>query len=140
MSKTTRHAGEMLAYTLNGKRPGFHDVPQLYLQLHTADPGADGNQAAHELAYPGYQRIAVPRADGARAAWRIDDNTATNLAAITFARYSGPIVQVRALSLGTAASGPGRVLRRMVLEGTGETLSPQQAPHFEPGDIQFSET
>lgn len=34
---------------------------QLYVSLHTADPGADGDQTTNEVAYTGYARVSVAR-------------------------------------------------------------------------------
>lgn len=36
-------------------------ITQLWFSLHTADPGAAGNQSTNEIAYTGYARVSVAR-------------------------------------------------------------------------------
>lgn len=44
--------------------PGSTVDGSLYVSLHTADPGAGGNQTTSECAYTGYARVAVSRTSG----------------------------------------------------------------------------
>jgi hypothetical protein len=60
----------------------------LYVSLHTANPGATGNQGTSEAAYTGYARVAVARTS---SGWTLTAESITNAAAITFgASTSGP--------------------------------------------------
>ena len=53
----------------------------LYVSLHTGDPGEAGNQGTNETVYTNYARVAVARTAGG---WTISGNTATNAALIQF--------------------------------------------------------
>lgn len=44
---------------------GSTTAGQLFLSLHTADPGEAGTQATSEIVYTGYARVGVNRASGA---------------------------------------------------------------------------
>ena len=53
----------------------------LYVSLHTGDPGLTGDQTANEVAYTGYLRVAVPRS---AAGWVVSGNQVSNVGSITF--------------------------------------------------------
>ena len=57
----------------------------LYLSLHTADPGTGNNQTTNETSYTNYVRIALARTSGG---WTVSTNTATNAALAQFAAES----------------------------------------------------
>ena len=76
-------------------------LTNLYVSLHTANPGAGGAQNTSEAAYTGYARVAVARTTGG---WTISGETITNAATITFgASTSGPEVETY-VGIGTAQS------------------------------------
>ena len=82
-------------------------LTNLYVSLHTADPGAGGAQNTSEAAYTGYARVAIARTTGG---WTISGETITNAATITFgASISGPEVETY-VGIGTASSGAGVLL------------------------------
>lgn len=53
----------------------------LYVALHSADPGEAGTQATNEIAYTGYARIAVARS---AAGWTVTGGQVSNAALVTF--------------------------------------------------------
>lgn len=53
----------------------------LYISLHTADPGEGGSQTTSEATYTGYTRVAVVRTS---AGWTVSGNQAENAALIQF--------------------------------------------------------
>ncbi|MGB8834040.1 MAG: hypothetical protein WCC95_17960 [Candidatus Sulfotelmatobacter sp.] len=60
----------------------------LYVSLHTANPGAAGNQGTSEAAYTNYARVAVVRTN---VGWTLTGETITNASVINFpASGSGP--------------------------------------------------
>jgi hypothetical protein len=82
-------------------------LTNLYVSLHTANPGAPGNQQTSEAAYTGYARVAVARTTGG---WTITGETITNAAAITFpASSSGPEAETY-VGIGTTTTGNAGVL------------------------------
>ena len=83
-------------------------LTNIYVALHTADPGAAGDQTTSEIAYTGYARVAVVRTN---AGWVIVANSASPVAAITFgAMTAGVGGVVTHASVGVAASGASKIL------------------------------
>ena len=91
-------------------------LTNLFVALHTADPGEGGNQSTNEVSYTGYARVAVPRSG---AGWTLAGQTISPTAVIEFgemtAGTSGTAVYA---SVGTAASGAGKVIIRGALTPT----------------------
>jgi hypothetical protein len=87
----------------------------LYISLHTASPGKDGDQSSNEIGYSGYARQPVARA---ATSWFVTAPTvaapgsAWNLTAVTFPADSGASAAQTAThaGLGTSLSGAGYLL------------------------------
>ena len=79
-------------------------LTNLYVALHTADPGAAGNQSTSEIAYTSYARVAVVRTSGG---WALASQTITPVAAITFPSGTGGSGTATYFSIGSASSGAG---------------------------------
>lgn len=79
----------------------------LYLSLHTADPGVGNAQTTNETAYTNYARIAILRTSGG---WTVSTNTAVNLALAQFAQCGASGATITHVAIGTDASGAGNVL------------------------------
>ena len=58
----------------------------LTFALHTADPGAGGNQSTNEIAYTGYARVAVARSS---AGWTVTGASVSPAASIDFPVMTG---------------------------------------------------
>lgn len=84
-------------------------LTSLYLSMHTADPGAGGSQNTSEAAYIGYARQAVPR-NG--AGFTITGTTANLTTAAIFPTATGGSEMETWAAVGTAATGPGKILYR----------------------------
>jgi hypothetical protein len=83
-------------------------LTNLYVSLHTADPGEAGNQTTSEISYTGYARIPVARTSGG---WTVTGNSVSPVAAITFgAMTAGAGGTVGFWAVGTALSGAGKIL------------------------------
>lgn len=84
-------------------------LTNLYLSLHTTDPGAGGDQTTSEAAYSGYARVAVPRSS---AGFTASGASATLAATVSFPlpTTSGEIETWAAV--GTASTGAGKILYR----------------------------
>lgn len=83
-------------------------LTNLYLALHTADPGEDGTQSASEVAYTGYARVAVARTAGG---WVVTGSSVSPAASVEFGEMaSGTPGTATHASIGTASSGSGKVL------------------------------
>jgi len=86
----------------------------LYVSLHTADPGEGGDQTTSEAAYTSYARVAVARTSGG---WTVTNNEVVNAAAITFPACTGLSETEMFWAIGTASSGAGKVLYSGPLTG-----------------------
>jgi len=85
----------------------------LWVALHTADPGNNGNQSTSETTYTGYLRVATSRTTGATG-WTVSGNdpaSAFPLASITFATCTASSTTiVTNWSVGLSSSGTGTLL------------------------------
>lgn len=82
-------------------------LTNLYVSLHTADPGEAGNQTTSETSYGGYVRVAVARTSGG---WTITSNSVSPVAAIDFAECTSGTATITYFAVGTASSGTGKIL------------------------------
>jgi hypothetical protein len=83
-------------------------LTNLYISLHTADPGEAGNQSTNEIAYTGYGRVAVARSTGG---WTVTGGSVSPVSAITFgAMTAGTGGTVTFFGVGTASGGTGKLL------------------------------
>lgn len=82
-------------------------LTNLYVALHTADPGAGGNQTTSEVAYTSYARVAVPRTSGG---WVISGTSASPAASIIFPAPTGAATQTATnFSVGSLPTGTGQI-------------------------------
>ncbi len=83
-------------------------LTNLYVSLHTADPGEAGDQTTSETAYTGYARVAVARTSGG---WTVTTNSVSPNANIDFGQCSAsPGAAITHAAVGTVSSGAGKVL------------------------------
>lgn len=82
-------------------------LTNLYLALHSADPGEAGNQTTNEIVYTSYARVAVARTSGG---WTITDNSVSPVANISFPAATGGSATATHVSIGTASTGTGKIL------------------------------
>ena len=82
----------------------------LYVALHTADPGAGGKQNTSECAFTGYARQPVARASGA-GGWTCSVGAISNASAITYTECSGAGPEhVTHFSVGYQISGATKII------------------------------
>ena len=86
----------------------------VYLALHTADPGETGSQTTSECAYGAYARVAVTRNSDA-SGWTVSGNQATNTAVANFPECTSGTETVTHFSIGTVSSGAGQILYKGAL-------------------------
>lgn len=79
-------------------------LTNLYVSLHTADPGETGDQSTSEATYTGYARVAVLRTTGG---WTVTDNSVSPVANIDFANCTGGTNTITYFGVGSASSGAG---------------------------------
>lgn len=80
----------------------------LYVSLHTADPGEAGSQNTNETAYTGYARVAVARTSGG---WVVTGSSLSPAANIDFGECTAsPGGAITHFGIGTGASGVGYLM------------------------------
>lgn len=82
-------------------------LTNLYVSLHTANPGAGGSQTTSEAAYTSYARIAVARTSGG---WTVSGTSVVPAAQISFPTATGGSETETFFGIGTAISGAGVLL------------------------------
>lgn len=120
MSKSNTFEEDLLKLIFNGTpianladNAGAAPATNLFLALHTADPGESGVQSTSEVNYTGYARVPVART---AAGWVVTGNSVSPAAAIEFGEMTAgtPGTAVYA-SIGVAQSGTGKILYRGAL-------------------------
>lgn len=93
-------------------------LTNLYVSLHTGDPGAGGSQTTNEVSYTGYSRLAVTRGGGGFA---ISGNKMNPAATMELGEVSaiGSPQTVTHMCIGTTGgSSAGKVLFRFTVSPT----------------------
>jgi hypothetical protein len=109
---------------------GTSPLTNLYLSLHTADPGEAGSQTTSECNYTGYARQAVARTSGG---FTVTSNSVSPAANVTFPNptNSTNLPQTATyFAIGTASSGAGKILYSGALSPTIVISNTGVAPIF----------
>lgn len=114
---------------------GTAPLTNLYVSLHTADPGETGNQTTNEATYTGYARVAVARTSGG---WTVSANAVENAAAITFPECTAGSNTITHFAVGTDVSGTGKILYKGALTAS-LAVSAGITPEFAAGDLDITE-
>ena len=135
MSKgdTTEH--DVLVLLFNGTALSWNANTNLYVALHTGDPGEAGSQTTSEANYTNYGRVTVARTSGG---WTVTGSTAANTALIQFPQCGGGTNTISYVSIGTAASGAGQILYSGALNSP-LTVSNLIQPQFAIGALTIAE-
>jgi hypothetical protein len=88
---------------------GSSPLTNLYVVLHTADPGAGGSCTTSEAAYTSYARVAVARTSGG---WTVSAHTVNPATTISFPAATGGSETETWFSICTASSGAAKILYR----------------------------
>lgn len=108
MSKGNTTENEFIKIVfLNNFDPTWRTNGNLYLALHTGDPGEAGSQTTSEATYTDYARVAVAKT---AAGWTVSNNQATNAGLIQFPQCSGGSNVITHVSIGTDSTGAGQIL------------------------------
>lgn len=107
----------------------------LYISLHTSDPGESGDQSTGETAYTGYARQAVARDTNG---WTVTNGTVTNDADITFGQCTAsPGNAITHVGIGLSLSGSGTLLMSYALDAS-ITMQVGTTPIFSAGQLDVS--
>lgn len=128
MSKSDAFENDLLKLIFNGTaianiadNAASSPLTQLYVSLHTADPGEGGTQSTSETTYTGYSRVGVPRTT---AGWVVTTNAGVTSVSpantISFPQCTAGTATITHFSIGLGASGTSKVLYK-------GTVTPQVA-------------
>lgn len=142
MPKSTSFANSLLELVL--KATTFADFAEndssspatnLYLSLHTSDPGTGGDQTTNETSYTNYARVAVARSG---SGWTVTGAAAENAALIQFPQCGASGATVTHVAIGKASSGSGLVLWAGALNASLAVANLIQ-PQFSAGALDLTE-
>lgn len=143
MPKSTQWSNDILGLIFNGTaianiadNAGTAPITNLYISLHTADPGIGGSQLTSETSYTNYTRIAVLRTAGG---WTVSGNVASNTALVQFPQCGASGATISHVAIGTAASGAGKVLYAGSLNAS-LTVANLIQPQINTGDLDVQES
>lgn len=107
MSKGNTFENDVMLKVFQATEFSWDANVNLYISLHTGDPGEGGSQTTSECAYGSYARQAVARdATG----WDVASNQASNDDLIQFPQCSSGSETITHFAVGTASSGAGQIL------------------------------
>jgi hypothetical protein len=135
MSKSNTTENDFMLYTFNGTAISWNGSTNLYIALHTADPGEAGNQTTSEATYTSYARVTVARTSGG---FTVSGNQASNAALVQFPQCTGGTNTITHVSVGTAVSGVGQILYSGALTASLSVSSGIQ-PQFSIGALVITE-
>lgn len=143
MPKSTSTCNNILALIFNAtawadiaENDTSSPLANLYLSLHTADPGVGNSQLTNETAYTNYARVAVARTTGG---WDAPSGAATaNAALVQFAQCGASGATLTHVAIGTASSGAGTVLYAGALSSSLAVANGIQ-PQFAAGALDVTE-
>lgn len=86
---------------------GSSSAGNLYVSLHTADPGEAGNQTTSECTYGSYARVAVARSG---AGWTVSGNSVSPAATISFPAATSGTETATHMGIGSTSAGTGKLM------------------------------
>lgn len=125
MSKGNTTENDVVKFMFNNvAMPSYGS--NLYMALHTADPGEAGNATTNEATYGSYARVAVSRDSGG---FTVSNNQAQNTALVQFPQCTSGSETVTHVSITTASSGASQILYKGALTQSVAVSAPIQ-PQF----------
>ena len=134
MSKSNATEHDVLAAFLKGMSPSWMANPNVYISLHTADPGEAGNQSTSETSYTNYARQALTRSSG----WTDGGSTFTNASLIQFPQCGAAGATITHVSIGELSSGAGQIFYSGALNSP-LTVANLIQPQFAAGSLSVTE-
>ncbi len=117
---------------------GSTSAGNLYVSLHTSDPGETGDQTTSEATYTSYARVAVARTSGG---WTVSGTAPTqsaNTSSVTFPQCTGGSNTITYIGVGTSSSGAGKLLYSGALAAS-INISNLITPIFSSGTLIITE-
>jgi hypothetical protein len=104
---------------------GATTVGNLFMSLHTADPGEAGDQTTSEIAYTSYARVSLARTSGV---FSVAGNAVSLVGNVTFPAGTGGTGTATHWGIGASTSGVGKLLYKGAISPTiacGNGITPQ---------------
>jgi hypothetical protein len=144
MPKSTNTANSILALIFNATafaniadNASSSPLTNLYLSLHTGDPGIGGSQLTNEANFTGYARLAIARTTGGFDVPASGETA--NAALAQFDPCSGGTNTITHIAIGTNSSGAGRVLYAGALSAS-RAVSDGIQPQIAAGALTVTES
>lgn len=134
MSKGNTTENDLMKFMFHGTAMPSYGA-NLYLSLHTADPGEAGDQESNEATYTSYARIAVARDS---SGWVVAGNQSSNDDLLQFPQCTGGSNTITHIAIGTASSGAGQILYSGALNAS-LAVSNLIQPQFAASALQITE-
>ena len=134
MSKSNTLETQIITLIFNGTALPWANA-NLFVALHTADPGEAGDQTTSEATYTGYARVLVTRD---AAGWTVSGNQASNTAEVTFPECTGGTNTITHVSVGLVATSASQILYKGALTAS-INISNLITPRFPVGTIVVQE-
>ena len=134
MSKSNTTENDLMKFMFNGTAMPSYEA-NLYLSLHTADPGEAGDQTTNEATYTGYARVGVARDN---TGWVVSGNQSSNDDLLQFPQCTGGSNTITHVAIGTASSGAGQILYSGALNAS-IVVSNLIQPQFAAAALQITE-
>lgn len=124
----------VLNYIFVGTNVSWDGNTDLYIALHTADPGETGTAVTSEASYPSYARVALTRASD----FTVSGNQVSNANLEQFPQASGATTEVLTYaSIVTSSSGAGTIIARAALSSS-ITMANGVQPQFAANALSFT--
>lgn len=116
---------------------GSTTAGSFYIALHTATPGAAGDQTTNEATYTGYSRVAVARSAGGFTISGSSPTNVTNAGAVTFGACTAGTNTITYFSIGVASAGASEILvfGAITSPAAGLVVNPGITPAFAIGAL-----
>ncbi len=145
MSKSNTFENDLIALIFNATpianiadNAASSPLTNLFVALHTADPGEAGTQATSEATYTSYARVSVARTSGGFTVSGTAPTQAANTAAINFPQATGGSNTITHFSVGVATSGATKILYSGALNSS-VVVSTNITPSFAIGQLTCTE-
>lgn len=123
----------VLNYIFVGTNVSWDGNSDLYLALHTADPGEAGSAVTSEAAYGSYARVAVTRATD----FTVSGNSVSNANLEQFPPCTSGSETITYASIVTSSSGAGTIIVRAALNSSVPVSTGIQ-PQFAANALSFT--
>lgn len=130
MSASNTTENDLVLAIFDSTDPAWWGNADFYIRLHSADPGEAGTAITNEIAYTGYDGVAVSRTTG----FSISGNTASNAALVQFPLCAGGSATAAYFSVCTTQNGAGQIIVSGALSSS-LSISNGIQPQFNTGEL-----